>query len=329
MNYPRFCERLITALAVLVLGGCSYGRTPVPPGIIPEEAAVSQEDEQYGHQVLATLTQTYPLERDDQSIDRVRGLVSRLSTAAHAEQHPWNVFVLRGDSVVNAAATRGNYLFVWTGMLRQAPSDGELAAVISHELGHVLAGHTKPTAAEEASEIMARTTGEVAGQFVGMQPGYGGLAQLAAILVNEGVKALIVNPNSQRLELEADQIGFFLMADAGFDPHDALTLWSRMSQNPATSGAGLQFFSSHPASSDRLEELNNLLPQAMDRYRQAQELERTGGKLPTDDSFAVQSKPRKQRTKRAAPPTPMPELEPRSAADQFPDSFRPVLQPQQ
>jgi predicted Zn-dependent protease len=327
IGFNRPYQRLVKAFLALVMTGCSYGRTPVPPGIIPEEAHVSQEDEAYGHQVLATLTQTYPLERDDQAIERVRALVSRLSTAAHAEHHPWNVFVLRGDTVVNAAATRGNYLFVWTGMLRQAPSDGELAAVISHELGHVLAGHTKPTAAEEASEIMARTTGEVAGQIVGMQPGYGGLAQLAAILVNEGVKALIVNPNSQRLELEADQIGFFLMADAGFDPRDAITLWSRMSQNPATSGSSLQFFSSHPASSDRLEELNQLLPQAMQRYNQTKELARTGGRLPADDSFAVQPPRKGARAKRHSPATPIPVPTYSWPADQLPDSFKPVAPP--
>lgn len=320
--------RFVVLCVALSAIGCSYGRTPVPPGIIPEGEFVTPEDEAYGHEVLSTLTRTYPLERDDQAIERVRGLVARLSTAAHADQHPWNVFVLRGDSVVNAAATRGNYLFVWTGMLRQAPSDGELAAVISHELGHVLAGHTKPTAAEEASEIMARATGEVAGQFVAIQPGYSALANLAAVLVSEGIKAMIVNPNSQRVELEADQIGFFLMADAGFDPRDALRLWARMSGNPETAGGALQFFSSHPASEDRLAELEKLLPQAMDRYVQAKELVRNGGALSADDSFAVQPKTKKRH--RIAP-TPEPQTTPHtellSPADQFPESFTPVLQP--
>jgi predicted Zn-dependent protease len=131
------------------------GRTPVPPGVIPEQPYVSAEDEQYGAAVLSELTKQYPLERDDQAIARTRSLVERLARAAHADQNPWNVFLLRGDDVVNAAATKGNYVFVWTGMLREARSDGELATVIAHELGHLLAGHTQPTPAEEASQIVS------------------------------------------------------------------------------------------------------------------------------------------------------------------------------
>jgi predicted Zn-dependent protease len=193
----------------------------------------------------------------------------RLAKAANADSNPWNVFVLEGDNVANAGATRGNYVFVWTGMLRTAQTDGELATVIAHELGHVLANHTKPTAQEEANQMMARTTGEIAGQIVASQPGYGPLAQITGVLVTELIKAIAVNPETQRLETEADQIGFFLMADAGFDPNEALSLWSKMASSSSGSGEPLQFLSSHPASSDRLEALQTLLPEAMARYRHA------------------------------------------------------------
>jgi predicted Zn-dependent protease len=193
----------------------------------------------------------------------------RLAHAANADQNPWNVFVLEGDNVVNAAATRGNYVFVWTGMLNAAQHDGELATVISHEIGHLLANHTKQTPQEEAGRIMARTTGEIAGQIIASQPGYAPLAQITGILVSELVKAVAVNPQAQQLETEADHIGFFLMADAGYDPHEALSLWSKMANDPQTAGGGLQFLSSHPASADRLEALEALLPEALARYQSA------------------------------------------------------------
>lgn len=287
-------------IATIAFIGCSTGRTPVPPGTIPEEPYVSAEDERYGAEVLSELTKKYPLERDDQAIGRVRELVARLAHAAHADQNPWNVFVLRGDDVVNAAATKGNYVFVWTGMLREAQTDGELATVVAHELGHLLAGHTQPTPTEEASQIMAQASGRIAGQIVATQPGYAPLAQLTSILVSEAIKAFVVNPGAQRLELEADHIGFFVMADAGYDPNDALSLWSRMADNPATAGAGLQFLSSHPASSERLEVLRALLPEAEARYQRARQPTirlpaRSKERAPTsreDDSFAIQSTPR-------------------------------------
>ena len=265
----RISVAVLCACAAFIVG-CSTGRTPVPVGMVPTGAYVSAEDEAYGHEVLASLSREFPMSRDDAAIGRVRGLVMRLAKAANADHNPWNVFVLEGDSVVNAAATRGNYVFVWTGMLRAAPNDGELATVIAHELGHVLANHTQPTPAEEASHIMAKATGEIAGRIVATQPGYAPLAQITGILVTELIKAIAVNPGSQQLEIEADQIGFFLMADAGFDPNDALRLWSKMASMDGGYGGGLQFLSSHPASDERLEQLRALLPQALERYRQTQ-----------------------------------------------------------
>lgn len=261
----------IVVIVVTLLTGCGAGRMPVAPGEIPKGEYVTSEDEQYGQQVLAELTRTYPLSRDDDSINRVRDIVNKLADAAGAGDAPWNVYVLRGDSVVNAAATRGNFVFVWTGMLRTANNDGELAAVLAHEMGHVLANHTQPTPSEEASEIMASVGGNVARQVVAVQGAYGALSGIAAILAEEAIKAFIVNPESQRKEHEADQIGLFLMADAGYDPHNAISLWTTMSQQ-GTGGEIPTFFSSHPANDERITDLQQLLPSAIERYEVAKSL---------------------------------------------------------
>jgi Zn-dependent protease with chaperone function len=267
---------------------------PVAPGEIPRGEYVSSEDEQYGQQVLAALTRTYPLSRDDDSINRVRDIVNNLADAAGASEAPWNVYVLRGDSVVNAAATRGNFVFVWSGMLRTVRNDGELAAVLAHEMGHVLANHTQPTPAEEASAIMANVGGNVASQVVAVQGPYGALSGIAGILAEEAIKAFIVNPESQRQEHEADQIGIFLMADAGYEPNDAISLWTTMDQQGT--GAGIPtFLSSHPANDERIEELRQLLPSATERYQVARSL---GPRPPRErpaqfeaDTFAVDHEP--------------------------------------
>lgn len=283
---PTSCICILTA----ILLGCGPGRMPVAPGEIPRGEYVSSEDEQYGQQVLAALTRTYPLSRDDDSINRVRDIVNNLADAAGASEAPWNVYVLRGNSVVNAAATRGNFVFVWSGMLRTVQNDGELAAVLAHEMGHVLANHTQPTPAEEASAIMANVGGNVASQVVAVQGPYGALSGIAGLLTQEAIKAFIVNPESQRQEHEADQIGLFLMADAGYDPSNAVSLWTTMDQQ----GAGAEiptFLSSHPANDERIEELRQLLPAATERYQVAQRL---GPRLPRErpaqfepDTFAV------------------------------------------
>ncbi len=285
---------LILSTATFILSGCGPGRMPVAPGEIPRGEYVSSEDEQYGQQVLAALTRTYPLSRDDDSINRVRDIVNHLADAAGASEAPWNVYVLRGDSVVNAAATRGNFVFVWTGMLRTVQNDGELAAVLAHEMGHVLANHTQPTPAEEASSIMANVGGNVASQVVAVQGPYGALSGIAGLLTQEAIKAFIVNPESQRQEHEADQIGIFLMADAGYDPSNAVSLWTTMDQQGA--GAAIPtFLSSHPANDERIEELRQLLPAATERYQVAQSLgPRPRKERPAQfeaDTFAVDHEP--------------------------------------
>lgn len=282
---------LLALIPILAIIGCGPARPPVPPGEIPPVAYVSPMDEEYGQQVLSALMREFPLERDDSAINRVRDIVDRLTTAAGATREPWHVYVLKGDSVINAAATRGNYVFVWTGMLRLARSDGQLAAVLAHEIGHVLAAHTSPTPQEETASIMAQVTGEVAGRIVAVQDVYGPLGQLAGILAQEMVEAVIVNPESQRKEFEADHIGIFLMADAGYNPDDAITLWTTMSQVGGPDGGMLSFFSSHPANEERLEELNALLPAAHERYRTAVQLGnrpmKGGKRRGMVDSFAI------------------------------------------
>lgn len=302
---------------VAILTGCGAARTPVAPGEIPPGEYVTSEDEQYGQQVLGALTRTYPLSRDDDAINRVRDIVNNLADAAGAGDAPWNVYVLRGDSVVNAAATRGNFVFVWTGMLRTARNDGELAAVLAHEMGHVLANHTQPTPSEEASEIMASVGGNVASQVVAVQGAYGALSGIAGLLAQEAIKAFIVNPESQRKEHEADQIGLFLMADAGYDPHNAISLWTTMSQQ-GTGGGIPTFFSSHPANDERIMELQQLLPSAMERYEVAKSL----GPRPTKerppqfeaDTFVVEheppAKPRSFADKPSVPSPPLTEPAP-------------------
>lgn len=111
----------------------------------------------------------------------------------------------------------------------------------------------------------------------------------------------MVNPESQRKEFEADQIGLFLMADASYDPRDALALWSVMSERGGDLGP-FTFLSSHPASDERLTELEKLLPQAMERYCVAKSFKpRAKGTRPPQfepDSFAVAKEPNARREPR-------------------------------
>lgn len=295
----RWLLLVIFGVIPIFVSGCGTGRPAIPPGEIPRAPFVTPEDEDYGQQVLGELTKKHPLDRTDAYINRTRDIVERLAKAAHAERSPWHVYVLSGDSVVNAAATRGNYVFVWTGMLLKAQTDGELATVLAHELGHVLAGHTMPTPAEEAAAIMAEVSGQVVSGVLS-QTQYGILADLAGMLVQSAMAAMVVNPASQANEREADQIGFFLMADASYDPHDALSLWAKMARESSGGSETLSFLSSHPTSESRLQDLEVLLPEALKRYQQSKSQLRN----PSPSPSASRSPSIPSSKPRVPPPTP-------------------------
>jgi len=257
--------RLFCLGALTICAACAPQRPPVPPGEIPAASAVLAPDEQYGQEVLAQLIEQFPLSRNDGDIERVRAIADRLTTAANANGEPWHVYVLEGGDTKNAAATRGNYIFVWTGMLRSVENDAELATVLAHEIGHVLAGHTAPDPSEEVSRMIAGVAGAVTGHTVSARGG-GPLADLASALVQSAVEAVLVNPTSQNRELEADHIGLFLMADAGFDPTTGIEFWRRATFDPELRGSPLQFLSSHPSSEERLTRLEEYLGRATERY---------------------------------------------------------------
>lgn len=258
-----------STLFAFLLTSCTSTRIPVKIGDVPPPAELSIQDEEYGQQVLDQITDSTPLDRDDGNVNRVRDIVDRITAAANADQQPWHVYVLKDDSVKNAAATRGNYVFVWTGILSSVRSDGELACILAHEIGHVLAKHTAPNPAEEANQMITGTVGDIADSVIGSASGYGIAGSLANMIITSSLNAFLVNPNAQRLEYEADQIGIFLMADAGYDPEDAVRFWTRAKDDPDFGKSTLQFLSTHPSSDDRLIRLQKMLPESLRRYQNA------------------------------------------------------------
>lgn len=288
MPFSRFksCPLVLLLGIIWLSTGCSAGRTPIPAGEIPRAARLSPEDEKYGEQVYSSLRRQYRPLQQAPEVRRVRQLVDDITRAGGAGDSPWRVYVFDDDSVVNAAATRGNYVFVWTGMLKTVSNDSELATVVSHEIGHVLAGHTSSTPGEEANDIMSQASGRVIQEILARQGSISPIAGVAGSVASEILKALIVNPESQRKELEADQIGLFLMADAGFDPTSATSFWRKASADPRMGGVPLEFLSTHPSSEKRLEQLNRLLPSALARYRNRDS--RSG---PGADEFLAEPRP--------------------------------------
>jgi len=213
--------------------------------------------------------------------DRVQRIGTRI-TAASARLHPkavegfeWQWSVIADDATVNAWALPGGKSAVYTGMLRMAKSDDELAVVMGHEAAHAIARH----GGERISgDILMQTALQGAAYAVGEL----GAAEQGAVMAALGVGSEygVALPWSRMQESEADEIGLFIAADAGYDPRAAIPLWERMGQAHAGQ-APPEFMSTHPSENTRIERLNKLMPLAMRTYRAALERDGTASSAPS------------------------------------------------
>lgn len=168
----------------------------------------------------------------------------------------WEFVVFDVPNEVNAFAMPGGKVGVFSGLFRLANTEDQLAAVIAHEIAHVTARHTH----EQISQNMMLNAG---GAVVGLTTG--------------GIGSMIYGANMQgnmaawdrAKEMEADHIGIFYMARAGYDPQAAVTVMEKM---VALDGGGpTQWNSTHPSSTERLDRLYEYLDEAKAEYEEAKE----------------------------------------------------------
>jgi predicted Zn-dependent protease len=173
----------------------------------------------------------------------------------------WEVELFE-DPTANAFALPGGKMGVNTGLLVVAVTPSQLAAVLGHEVGHVLARHGN----ERVSQTTIVQSGIAAAQvLVGADTPE--KQQLFGAL-GVGMQYGVLMPFSRIQESEADEIGVKLMARAGFDPRESVTLW----QNMASASGGQsppEFMSTHPSSATRISRLNASMPNALLLYEQA------------------------------------------------------------
>ena len=177
------------------------------------------------------------------------------------QQSGWDIRVFSDDGV-NAFALPGRKIGVYEGLLKAAKNQDQLAAVIGHEIAHVLASHGN----ERMSTSFAAETGlQLASGLLG-NPQSSQSRNVMALL-GLGTQVGVLLPFSRAQEAEADILGLELMASAGFDPRASIPLWENMAAEGG--GAPPEFLSTHPHPSTRIEGLQQRLPQASERYRAA------------------------------------------------------------
>ena len=167
---------------------------------------------------------------------------------AQRKSFNWEVTLFASEQV-NAFALPGGKIGVYEGLLDVAINQHQLAAVMAHEVGHVLANHSN----ERASQSALRNVGFGVAQILGASD-----TTLRALDV--GTQLGLFLPFNRTQESEADLIGLTLMARAGFEPDESISLWENMAANSGERTPAL--LSTHPSPSARMDELRARMPAA-------------------------------------------------------------------
>ena len=243
------------ALALpLILSGCATHQSPTGRSqmLMHSEAEMAQ----LGQVSFDQLKQQEKISRDQANIAYVNCVADRITGVLPTQQ--WEV-VLFDSPQVNAFALPGGYIGVYTGMLDVAQNADQLAAVMGHEVAHVLAHHSN----EKVSRSQLTGTGlqllNIGLAAYGVE-GADTLTQLAAL----GTKVFFTLPYGREQETEADVMGVELMARAGFNPAASVDLWHNMAK--ASEGAPPEMLSTHPSHDTRIKELTAQQQSAQQYY---------------------------------------------------------------
>jgi len=263
----RLCCLLLVVVTT-VLTGCTPPRVRYQPGDIPAFTPDTQEAVQSSLALRQGLLQQVTLSNDPRYTKRVEHVMSRLLTATPASNH-WRVYVLDVPEW-QAMTTPGSMVYVFTGILNSLRHDDELAAVLAHEIAHRLAKHDVQSEEEQLGAVLSVLAGQVIAGEMAKRGADPTAIQRDAGAAMELVKGISINPYSRTKELEADLIGLFLMADAGFDPEKAARVWYNRARETEGQGAQIPaFLRTHPPEQERLEFVAAHMPQARERYRAA------------------------------------------------------------
>ena len=169
-------------------------------------------------------------------------------------------FNLVKDTSVNAFCMPGGKVVVFEGILPVTKTEVGMAVVMGHEIAHAVAKHSNERASQQmvAQYGSAITDALLAGKSAATR-------STISTIYGIGSQYGVMLPYSRKQELEADRLGLIFLAMAGYDPHESITFWERMSASSAN--APMEFMSTHPSDANRIAQLKKILPEALQYYK--------------------------------------------------------------
>jgi predicted Zn-dependent protease len=164
------------------------------------------------------------------------------SSAAAKTAWKFDFHLLADAKTINAFALPGGQIFITKALFDKLSTEGQLAGVLAHEIGHVVARHgAEHVAKQQLSQGLSGAAVVATGDY-----GAGQMAAMAGRLVN-----LRYGRND---ELESDRLGVRFMSEAGYDPRVMITVMNILAQS-SDGGRPPEFFSTHPNPENRIENI--------------------------------------------------------------------------
>lgn len=199
--------------------------------------------------------------RDAAMLQRVGQRISRVAPLPNAR---WEFVLFKSDQP-NAFALPGGKVGLYTGILPITKNEAGMATVVGHEIAHAVARH----GAERMSHGLLVQLGGI-GLSAALGDQTGATRDLVLQAYGVGSQLGVMLPYSRTQELEADELGLLYMAQAGYDPREAIAFWKRFAAyNAGRGGAPPEFLSTHPLDQRRIAQLEQMMPLAVAEYERA------------------------------------------------------------
>ena len=213
--------------------------------ISPEQA------KQIGQQVQAELQKQGVQFVSDPTVDGWVGKVAEPLFAVARKARPdlseWRVHVINDPKTVNAFATTGGDLYVYSGLILLADDGAELAGVVAHEIGHVALYHVQRQLVDALGleALTALAVGKNPGAATQLAAGIGGKAAMLA--------------NTRADEKQADDWGAVHVNEAGYDPRGLVRFFRKLQGQEGHAPQALGWLSDHPATPARVQDVESLI----------------------------------------------------------------------
>lgn len=265
---------------LIVLSACS-GRAKIAPGELPappQKVSQAKVEKTFYAVKGSAMQEGSTLVQSGERWQKVKTIADKIAQAADlGPQYPYPVYVAENDDPkkINAYVADGSVIVVYSGLIDKV-NTAQLAAIMGHEVSHMLGKHHEDNTAEQRKSTVSTVSsllGTVAGVAAATLTGDSSLGRMAGRVTASTTQVVgtgaFVRSYDRDMEREADALGLVLMAKAGYDPRAAVVFWKNADEIFGHS-SGIAFFSTHPSHDDRAEELTQQLEVAMRIYNTRQ-----------------------------------------------------------